>query len=45
MNLRKNLDTTTFHVHDFLFFSQDDAKENRKLFEGLDIERAGEKYM
>lgn len=27
------------------FFSQDDAKENRKLFRGLAIDRAGEKYM
>ncbi|MBQ1510952.1 MAG: AAA family ATPase, partial [Selenomonadaceae bacterium] len=27
------------------FFTLEDAEENRKLFAGLDIERAGEKYM
>ena len=27
------------------FFTMEDAEEHRKLFEGLDIERAGEKYM
>ncbi|MBR3456786.1 MAG: AAA family ATPase, partial [Selenomonadaceae bacterium] len=27
------------------FFDLENAEENRKLFEGLDIERAGEKYM
>ena len=27
------------------FFTLEHAEENRKLFEGLDIERAGEKYM
>ncbi|MBR3457379.1 MAG: AAA family ATPase, partial [Selenomonadaceae bacterium] len=27
------------------FFTMEDAEENRRLFEGLDIERAGEKYM
>ncbi|MBR3458304.1 MAG: AAA family ATPase [Selenomonadaceae bacterium] len=27
------------------FFTLENAEENRKLFEGLDIERAGEKYM
>ena len=27
------------------FFTSENAEENRKLFEGLDIERSGEKYM
>ena len=27
------------------FFTLENAEENRKLFEGLDIERAGKKYM